>query len=211
MRWWLLCLAACGRSGGIDFPDQLTPLEPVNQAPPVAPVSGDAHPEVLSVVSGSGLVDEDGEEVYWAHARGFVKADLEHTWLAAQDIDVCVDRREVAEWTVTWDTVPEFDVSYTIHNVVRNVLTVRYDMTWVHERQSGERVVIRWDLTDSPGVISILRGSAVLHPVADGVTEIELIAHLQATLRDEATLESYLRDTYADLLAVVHGRPLQPF
>lgn len=209
----LLVLVGCGRSGEVDFPARLAPLEEVNKAPTVKPIDGDPYPEILSVAAGQGHIDEDGNEVYWAHARGHIKADLATVWGAAQVIDVCVDRREVNAWTVTQDTVPEFDVSFTIHNTVHDILTVNYDTTWVFELQEGsedapELVMAQWDKTEGPKVIDILRGSLVLRAVDDQVTEIELMEHLKATLRDEQTIARYLRDYYADLVAETHGRPL---
>lgn len=205
----LLLLAGCGRSGEVDFPARLAPLED-NTAPRPAPVDGDPYPEVLVVVSGG---DAD---LWWAHARGFVQAPSGLVWEAARVPEVSVDRREVDEWTVTHDTVPEFDHSYTIHNVVRDVLTVEYDSTWVHELQKGtdeapERVVAQWDKTDGTPFIDLLAGSMVLTPVAPGVTEVELVQHLRASLRDDETIASYLRDLYADLVATVHGDPLSTF
>lgn len=211
----LLVLVACGQSGEVDFPSRLAPLEEVNLAPAVAPVDGDAYPEVLSVVSGDSLVDDEGNTLYWAHARGYVQADLQDVWDAAREPAVCVDRREVDEWSVLLGTVPEFVYSYTIANTVHDVITVAYDVTWVHEQQDGVEsptlVVAQWDKTGGTAVIDILRGSLVLRSVAPGVTEIELIEHLKAAMRDEETVESYLADFYADLLAVVHDEPLVAF
>lgn len=199
----------CGRSGEVDFPSRLAPLED-NLAPLPGPVDGDPYPEVLEVVSGG---DSD---LWWAHARGFVKAPSGVVWAAAREPAVGVDRREVDEWTVEFDTVEGFDDSYTIHNTVKDILTVEYDSTWVHELQKGtedapERVVAQWDKTDGTTFIDLLAGSMVLTPVEAGVTQVDLIEHLRASLRDDQTIASYLRDLHADLVATAHGRPLPTF
>ncbi len=205
---WLVALAACSSNDGIDFPARLSPLEE-NRAP--RPKGGDPVREAFEVVSGG----EDG--LWWAHGRGFVQAPVGVVWLASRDIDVCVDRREVEEWTVTNDTVPEFDASYTIHNRVQDILTVEYDTTWVHEVQQGtpaqpERVVAQWDKTAGTTFIDLLAGSLELTPTDDPqVTEISMVSHLDAALRDDETIATYLRDYYDDLLDTVHGRPLQEF
>ena len=203
----LLALSACHSDDGIDFPARLEPLEE-NRAP--APVGRSLFPESFEVVSGG---DRD---LWWAHGRGFVHAPVGVVWHHARDIEVCVDRREVESWTVTSDTVPDFDASYTIHNVVKDIITVEYDTTWVHEVQEGtvvhpERVVALWDKTAGTGFIDLLAGSLVLQPADDGVTEVLMVQHMQAALRDDETIARYLRDYFADLVASVHGEPLRRF
>lgn len=210
--WLLALIVGCGESGEIDFPARLGPLEDTNKAPAVTPVGTEA----LNVVGGDGYVDEEGNEVFWAHARGYVAADIREVWTAAANPDVNVDRREADEWTVDHDTVPAFDPSYTIHNTVYDIIKVEYDITWVHELQEGSEdapalVVAQWDKTGGSSVIDILRGSMVLRSVGAGVTEIELVEHLKAALRDEETIERYLQDLYDSIVAEAHGRPLPTY
>ena len=76
------------------------------------------------------------------------------------------------------------------------------------------------------GVLNLAVGAANLPPdrvalevldrlpliaLDSGLTELQLIEHLRAAARDEETLELYLADLYADLLAHVHGDPLPTF
>jgi hypothetical protein len=207
--WFLFWSACAGSAEDEPLPDRLSPLEE-NRAPAPAPVDGDPYPEALSVISGG-----DGS-LWWAHARGYLHAPAQTVWEAISDPEVGVDRREVEEWSVTWDIAPQFERSYVVHNVVRDVLTVEYDLTWLHELQAGseqapERVVGVWEKTDGTAFIDLLAGSFVLTPVSAEVTEIALVEHLKAPLRDDATLVSYLRDLHESLVARVHGQSLPAY
>ena len=214
--------AGCRSGPGLPLEiDALTPLEP-NRAPAPDPVGDDPYPEVLEVVSGG-----DGDP-WWAHGRGYVQAPFADVWAATIDPDVGVDRREIDEWTVTDDPRATLDASYRVENVARDVLTVRYELWWRHERQTEDPAtadgdegddsapdpvvtsVTRWDKTDGTNFIDLLAGSIVLRPVegAADVTEIELIEHLDAALRDDETIASYLRDLHASIVAAAHGEAL---
>jgi hypothetical protein len=204
--WWVI--AACGGSDGADVPTgALAPLED-NRASWPDPVDGDPFPEVLSTVSGG------DSELWWAHGRGYLHTGLDRAWEAALDPEVGVDRREVDEWSVSREPPGELDASYVVHNLVRDVLTVEFDLWWRHELQQGEPdapelVIATWTKTKGTPFIDVLEGSLVLRPgPEEGVVEVELVEHLKAALRDDETLVLFLEDFHASLLAAVHGRPL---
>lgn len=206
-------VAGCfGPPEEVDFgdPSLLGPLEDVNLAPEVPAQDGDPFPEMLSMVSGE---DEENDR-YYAHARAWVKADSAKVWEALRDADVTADRRAVDAWDVVEaNALPEFDFSYVVHNEVNDVISVQYDLTWVHELQDGtldapQTVAIQWSKTDGTGFINLLSGSVVIERVDSGLCEIQLIEHLRAAARDESTLEAYLEDLYADILAFVNDEPL---
>lgn len=207
LLWMGWLLAGCsGQRDDEPLPLRLAPLEE-NRASFPAPADGEKHPEVLSIVSGG------DSALWWAHGRGYLHAPIEDCWASLADPEVVVDRREVDEWTVSTDIAPRFDVSFLVHNLVRDVLTVEYELTWLHELQAGTpqqplRVVGTWSKTGGTPFIELLEGSFVLEPVSEEVTAIELIEHLDAALRDDATLVSYLEDLHASVVARVHGEPL---
>lgn len=201
-------LVGCGRGEILPPPDTLAPLDD-NRAPAPSAVEGDPYPEVLSVVSGG---DSD---LWWAHARGYIHGSTDEVWTAARDPEVGVDRREVDEWSVT-EATDGFDASYVVHNTVHDVITVNYDLRWLHELQEGasddpQRVVTVWEKTDGTTFINTLEGSLVITPVTDDVTEVAFVEHLDASLRDDQTLVSYLQDFHASLVAATHGRPLPAY
>lgn len=200
-----LLLVACSKPEPVEFPNVLEPLEE-NRASWPAPVGG-VLPETPDIVSGG------DESLWWAHARGYVHAPAEDVWRYLRDPDTDVDRREVDEWEVTDDTEPGFDDSYTIHCTVNDIITVDYDLTWVHELQAGteaapERVVAQWSKTDGTTFIELLEGTVVLEPESAGVTRLEYVEHLKAALRDDETIAQYLSDLHASLVAVTAGEPL---
>lgn len=195
----------------VDFgdPDGLAPLEDVNLAPEVPGQPGDPFPEDIVFVAG----EDEANDRYFAHGRAWVHADCGEVWAALRVHEVMVDRRGVDEWTVTENVVPEFDFSFLVHNVVHDVLTIDFDLTWVHQLQEGtverpDRVVARFDKTAGSGFLDVLSASVVMNGVDDGLCELELIEHMRAALRDEEVLVQYLTDLHTDLVASVHGEPL---
>lgn len=203
-RDMLLLLLACGPpTPPLDGFD-LTPLA-TNRA---------AEPSLGELTLASG---EDTEaDLYWAHARGNLDASPAEVWAALQDDAVVVDRREVDEWTYAEAPELGFDAAYTVENVVRDILTVRYTVTWLHEVQLGdetspERVVVHWAKTDGTPFIQLLEGTIELDPLPDGTTSLAFVEHLRAPQRDEATLEQYLTDLFADLEAHLADEPLPTF
>jgi len=210
MRWlWLAALVACGGKDGIDFPSTLGPLED-NVVP-----SLDASDRSERIVFASGKTDGR----YWAHARAYVHGTPTQVLAALEQPRVLVDRREVDEWEVSWNTVPEYDLSLTLHQKVKDVITVEYDMTWVMERQGYDgdglsRVAAQWDKTDGTTFIDLLTGSLVASAAVGGdtpVTELDLVTWLEAPLRDEQTLVSFLRDLHDDITAHTAGEPLPAY
>lgn len=209
----ILLLLACRPPEPVETPSagQLAPLEDVNLAPEI-PVDGDdLAPESILFASG-----ERDDGLYWAHAKANVHASLPTVWGCLQHVDTVVDRREVDEWTSEPSSEPGFDYAVVIHNTVRDIITIEYQLLWLHEIQDGSsesptEIIAVWQKTDGASVISLLQGSAVLTAEGDDVTRIELIEHLQATLRDEETIVSYLTDLYDSVAACAHGQALPAY
>ncbi len=211
----LLLLGCFGSATPVDFGDPalLGPLEEVNLAPEVPADGADAFPEDIVFVSGE---DEDNDR-YYAHARAWVHADSVDVWDALRQLEVYADRREVDEYALIEDNVlPDFDFSFLVSNHVDDVVNVNYEVTWVHELQEGsvevpEEVAIRWEKTDGTAFIDLLAGTVIVRRVDSGLCELEMIEHLRAAQRDEATLVQFLDDLYGDVLATVHGTPLPTY
>lgn len=210
------CAAACaaGACHGTEADlavSELAPLEP-NRAPLPEGTDADPFPEDLAIVSG-------GEgKAWWAHGRGYIHADPGEVWAVARVPEVGVDRRAVAEWSVTYDPVDTLDASYRVQNVVHDVVTVEYELWWRHELQAGtviapELVVARWDKTTGTMFIDQLAGSLVLSPVEGepAITEVDLIQEFEAPMRDDATMVAFLEDFHASLVAAAHGEPLPTY
>lgn len=168
--------------------------------------------EALSMVSG--VDDEDGYN--WTHACGWVHAPALDVWLALQDVDVVVDRRGVAEYSAEYDVEAGYDYSMLVHHVVRDVITVEYDVTYRHAVAQGdpedpEVVGIRWQKTFGTSILDILEGSMVIRAEDDALTKLELIEHLKAPTQGPERIEGYFTDLFDDVVDYVNGRDLQEF
>ena len=205
-----LALAGCFGNEVTPFPPGLEPLEAINKAPAPKPLEGDPYPETIRWVGSS------TEAYEWVHAKAFVHAPIARTWQALQQTDVDVDRRAVSEWSMTPDVEEGFDVSYKIHNIVHEFLTVEFDITWRHgvidgSRDEPEVVAIRFQKTWGTTFIEILRGSIVLRRVDDNTTSLEMIEHINAAMSGEDKISNYVRDLHASTVAWVHDRPLPTY
>lgn len=205
-----VALVGCNRQTTHNFPAGLEPLAD-NEAPWPSSLDSDE----LRVVVGES--EADGGFSY-AHGRGYIQADLEEVFAASEEWEAFVDRREVAAWTITWDTEPEYEVSYTIHNQVEDLIDFEYDVGWRHGPiEADEDGVVfhygsRWQLTAVTGiqVFDLMRGSIQLIDLGDGVVGVEYVEELRSIQRaqDPDRAKNYIQDRFADLHAVVAGRAL---
>lgn len=206
-----MALSAC-TSEPIEFPSRLDVLEE-NRAE--WPGDGTDYPEEIATAGG----DSADESYYWGHGRAYLHDTVDAVWQAARDIDACVDRRETDEWTATFDTQPQFDVSYTLELKRFDVVTVNWEVTWVHERQLATpddetlRVVIQSEKTAGSQFVGDLRGSLLLEEVEPGITALEFVqigtSRLQGT--DYTTSLAFVVDYFADIEALVKGRALPEY
>ncbi len=214
-HWWpraavvaalSLGLGACGGDEVTAFVAGVEPLEPVTATPP-APRGDDRYPELLNATSG---VLQSHE---WVHAYAYVHAPLGPVYEALRDPDVTTDRRRVTEYSVTRDSEPEYPYSYRVRNVVRDIVTLQFDMDWrlgplEGTPESPTAVVGAYQKTWGSSFLSILRGSVVARAVTPEVTSLEMVRHIRATAAGRNDAEEYLEDFFASVLARVHGRPL---
>src|SRR5262249_12126675 len=152
-----VALPACFGEELTVFPPGLEPLE-ANTAPAIQPVDGDPYPEVMSFVKG------ERPDRFFGQARAFVKADLATTWAALRTPEVSVDRRQVHEWGIDEGTEPAYDFSYVVHNTVRRIIVLRFDVSWRHGLVEGtleepELVAGAWQKTYGSTLIELLRGT----------------------------------------------------
>lgn len=202
-------LLGCFSDTTTEFPPGIATIGD-NDAP--APV-GDAdnpYPEQLNFVGG----ERDG--LYWTHGRGFIHAPIKDVWAAMKDPVVVADRRKVDE--VSFDVINEAQIheSFVVHNVVHDLITVRFDVTWKQSAVLGtedapEIVGIRFQKTFGSTVIEELRGSVLLEQIEPDVTEVQMVEHLRAFSGGNDTLESYLGDLFASVLARVRGQALPEY
>jgi len=197
---WLLASLACQRE--LEFPDGLAPLEE-NLAPD--PEGEGDWPEELSMVSG-----DDGD-LHWTHARAYVHASVEAVVAAVEEPEVGVDRRRVAEWDAETLDDPDYDLSYVVHTTVVDLVTVEYDLTWRHGQVDDTVWGTRFQKTEGDALIKLIEGSIVTAEVVNGVTEVQVIYHLEAPMTSTEDTESFVTDFYASGTAAAHGEPLPTY
>lgn len=192
----ILLTLGCGAEE-TPFPPGVAPLEE-NLAP-------EPEGEEVAIVAG------EADDYRWAHARGRVRGSVSETWAAFKVPEVVVDRRRIDAWETTYDVEPDADFSMTIHQVIHEVVTVEYDLTWRQEGVDEDVVGIRWQKTLGSPLVDILRGSVVIRRLEDDLVEIEVVEHLGAPSTREEDLTGYLADLHASVVAHVHGDPLPEY
>lgn len=199
------------------FPPGLEPLEANTATWPEAQ-GGERYPEAQNLNTGDADDEELGVEYSWSHARGYVQRPIHKVYQALVVPRVNADRREIDSYEVTYDVEPAYPYSYVLSNVVNDVLTVEFDVTWRHGATAGsedepEEIGTRWQKTEGSTVIEILRGSVRTFPVEDDVTAVEMVLHQRSLQRgfDADRTRAYLQDFYVALLAEAHGEPLPEY
>lgn len=198
-------LPGCYGETETSFPAGLAPLGESR----VEASSEGGFPEELQMVSGSDIDT-------WVHARGYLHAPVSEVWKALQDEQVFVDRRAVSEYTIEWDTEPEYDVSFVVSQTVEDIITVSYDVGWRQGFVDGtlegpETVAIRFQKVFGTELIKRMEGSIVLVTVEEGFSEFQFQEHMETPIPDTDSLESFVTDMYAEMLAWVHGEDLPTY
>lgn len=211
-----LSAAACGEDEATPAPPGVAPVETSLAARPTAP-TGQRCPEQLNVVTGMRTAlnptTMQSEQYEYAHGRGCVHGTVAAVWAALRDPEVTVDRRRVSEFMVTRDTEPQYPVTFRVHNIVRDVVTLEFDNTWRLAPLEGTvdepRAVVAWyQKTFGSSFITILRGSFVARPIDAETVEIEGVRHIKSAGSGAEDASTYLQDAFNSVLARVHGRPL---
>ena len=191
---------------GVDF----LPLEPM-LATATFPdgTAGDPHPQ------GLGPVAQASNVFHWgSHARGYLHAPLAKVYEALHDPAASYIHNYNGGTTRsaedTFDVEP-YPVSFVVHYldpdqpVVGDVL---FDVTYRAgplEGTEADLLVVgqRYQKTYGTPFIDVMTGSLVARPVlgAPDVTEVEMIAWLQAKTQGQADCDGTLTDLFGDLAA----------
>lgn len=198
--------AGCGADEVTPFMPGLQPLE-ASTAPAPAATATERYPEVISVRSGRVSAYE------WGHGRAYVRAPIARVYEALRDPEVNTDRRRVSEFMTTSNSEPEYPFSYRVHNVVNDVVTLEFDVSYRLGPLSGTdsaptAVAQVYQKTFGSDFITLMRGSVVARQVDAETTEIEVVRHLRSIGTDTSDIEQFIRDMYTSLLARVRGQPL---
>ena len=204
-------LVACQKEIVTSFPEGLEPM-----AENLADWPADTASTELVVSA-----DRD-DDFAWAHGRGYIQGDLEDVFAAMSTPEACVDRREVADFEVTMDTEPDYEVSFLITSYIEDLINFDYDTGWRQGPTAADEDGVittygaRWQLTElraSLETMKILRGSVQLTQVEDGVVGFEIIEELDSLQpnNDVTTATTFITDRYSDVSALMAGDPLPTY
>ena len=198
--------SGCGGDEITEFAPGLRPWEAVTVPLPPATAT-DPHPEVFVSTHG------EGADYEWAQGRGYLHAPLARVFEALRDPDVTTDRRRVTSYTVTPNSEPEYPFSYRVHNVVRDLVTLEFDMSWRLGPTDGTEsaptaVSAVYQKTFGSSFIDVLRGDIVARQVDANTTDIEMLRHIRSAGAGGPEAELYLQDVYDSVRARLRGQPL---
>lgn len=200
----LLGISACNHDITTPLPPGVEPIDEDGTTPPVAR-DGDPYPEDMH------LEGRSRDDLTIAVGNGYFHADLATVWKAFATPEIVADQG-ADELTFRGDSEPEYQVSFVVHNVVHDVITVAWDVTWREiaskgTREAPEEVRVRWQKTEGTGFIETFEGSVGLFRVAPGVTRLELVQRIEAHGQtiDETVRGS--RSLYDRVVTAIHTAP----
>jgi hypothetical protein len=205
----LLYVTACGGDFATSFPEGIRPLETSMATRPVE-AGTQRCPEVINVVQGK------RPDYEFAHGRGCIHAPMTQVWNSLIAPEITVDRRRVSEFSTTRNVETGYEVSYRIHNIAHDLVTVEFDATYrggtiEGTPQAPHAYSLVHAKTFGTSYIEMLRGSFVTRVLDANNTEIEFVRQIKATGVGSPEAELYLRDVFATLVARVHNRPLPTY
>ena len=198
----------CGGNVATSYPEGLA----VAGDNPVAPPMGTAdnpYPETLNLEMGDGSPN-------WAMGRGYVHAPIEAVWAALKTPEVCTDRRHLNSFQVMNNVETGYPVSFRVTDVVHNVVTIMFDLTWREGSLSNSNgtitdVVATYQKTFGSTFIRKMYGSVELTPVSTNVTEVSFVQYMDAVQANGANIAAWQQDFFTSLVEVSHGRPLPTY
>ncbi len=149
-----------------------------------------------------------------AYGRGLVFAPPGEVWAASKQPEAMVARCNTSRHVVTPDTEPEHELSFLVHYVVDDILTVEWDDQWRGDVIEGtadapKLVMIKHQKVQGSDFIYVSEGSIQLRATDDpGATELWFVEHLRALSGSTDQVLRGMSDNYDALVAIVHGQPI---
>jgi hypothetical protein len=208
----LLVLQSLGGCFGNEVNGFPAGLEPVGENPAEypPPADDDPHPDTYAMITG------DTGDYAWAALKGYIHAPITAVWDALKDPDTVVDRRKVDGWSTTWNVEPDYEVSFANREVVYDIITVDFEITWRQGVVEGTtedptQVAVVYQKTWGSTVMSHLAGSVLISKLDDATTSFECVEHLIAVMSAEESVASFQPDLYASVKARALGEALPEY
>jgi hypothetical protein len=150
------------------------------------------------------------------YGRGRVLAPPGAVWTAEQVPEAMVARCNTSRHAVTPDTEPEHALSFLVHYVVDDVLTVEWDDQWRGDVVTGTAdapslAMVKHQKIQGSDFIYLSEGSILLRATEDpDATELWFVEHLRAISGSIDQVVRGMRDNYDALVALVHDQMIPP-
>ena len=182
------------------FPPGLEPFEDN----PVA-----AHPDGPFT---EGLrIESSDSDIIRVYARGFVTVPIDEMWTGAKSPAPNVSTCSTTEQQVTDHNEAQYEYSFLIHYIVRDILTVEWDDQWRYGRITPELGMIKHQKVQGSDFITLSEGSIQVLATADpNVAELSFVEHLDAIQATAGDVVQGVQHNYDALVAVAHGQPIPP-
>jgi hypothetical protein len=196
----VLLLAACQDNIATPFPEGLEPFEDNL----VEPRPDGPFVETLRTATS----DESFIRVY---ARGFVLVPPDVMWEAAKNPTPNLSTCKTDEQIVTILDEPQYELSFSIHYIVHDILTVEWDDQWRFGTIDPTLRMIRHQKVRGSDFIALSEGTIqVLSTIDPGVSELAFVEHLDAVQATTADVLQGVQHNYDALVATAHGNPIPP-
>ena len=200
-----LALAGCQGSVATPFP------------PGVEPFADGEVPGELPAPQGEQLqTSTSNESMIRAYGRGLVLAAPDVLWSAAKVPEAMVSRCQTTRRTFTRDNEPEHELSFLVHYVVDDILTVEWDDQWRGDVVTGtseapELAMVKHQKIEGSDFIYLSEGTILIRATDDpATTELWFVEHLRAISGSADDVLGSMRDNYDALVALAHGQLIPP-
>jgi len=200
-----LAIAACQDSVSTPFP------------PGLEPFTDDDVPAGLAAPGGEQLATSSSSDgTIRAYGRGVVLAPPSVLWTAAKVPEAMVARCQTTRRSFTLDDEPQHELSFLVHYVVEDILTIEWDDQWRGDVVTGtgdapELAIVKHQKVQGSDFITLSEGSIEIRATEDpAVTELWFVEHLDAVSGSASDVIGGMRDNYDALVALAHAQPIPP-
>lgn len=185
--------------------------------PGIEPFADGDVPADLPEPDGEGLeTSSSNEGMIRVYGRGRVLAPPDVLWRVAKMSEAMVARCRTTRHSVMLDNEPQHELSFLVHYVVDDILTVEWDDQWrgdvvIGTADAPELAMVKHQKVQGSDFIYVSEGTIQLQATRDpGVTELWFVEHLRAISGSTGEVVSGMRDNYDRLVELAHGRAIPP-
>jgi hypothetical protein len=151
-----------------------------------------------------------------AYGRGLVLAPPDALWRAAKVPEAMVARCRTTERSFIRDNEPQHELSFLVHYVVDDILTVEWDDQWrgdvvIGTADAPRLAMVKHQKVQGSDFIYLSEGTIQIQATGDpGVTELWFVEHLRAISGSTNEVVGGMRANYDALVELAHGRAIPP-